>query len=149
MANEPIGSNAPHQWNARPAAWQAARSKNRRKPSSIAPNRKPVAIAKIGSKPISQSDRVTFRVEGASFNSGGLTHMKRFTTFLVAMFGLFMMALPGIASADAGYWQPQNIQAAVFQETAAPQPHLTLAYYHRPWACRNRHYRYHHPNLCR
>jgi hypothetical protein len=76
--------------------------------------------------------------------------MKTYSKFIAASFGLLMMALPSIASANVGLWHPADVQPAVVQETAAPQPHLTLAYYHhRAWACRDRHFRYHHPYECR
>jgi hypothetical protein len=76
--------------------------------------------------------------------------MKTYSRFIAASFGLLMMALPSIASANIGFSQPANVQPAVLEQTATPQPHLTLAYYYRrPWACRNRHFRYHHPYECR
>lgn len=76
--------------------------------------------------------------------------MKTYSKFIAASFGLLMMALPSIASANIGFSQSANVQPAVLQETAAQQPHLTLTYYHhRGWACSNRHFRYHHPYECR
>jgi len=75
--------------------------------------------------------------------------MKMYSKFIAASFGLLMMALPSIASANIGFSQPANVQPAVLEQTTAPQPHLTLAYWHRSWACSNRHFRYHHPYRCR
>jgi hypothetical protein len=75
--------------------------------------------------------------------------MKTNSKFIAASFGLLMMALPSIASANVGLWHPADVQPAVLQETAAPLPHLTLTYYHRPWACSNWRYRHHHPYRCR
>ena len=57
--------------------------------------------------------------------------MKTYSKFIAASFGLLMMALPSIASANIGFSQPANVQPAVLEQTAAPQPHLTLAYWHR------------------
>jgi hypothetical protein len=75
--------------------------------------------------------------------------MKTYHKLIAASFGLLMMALPSIASANIGFSQPANLQPAVLEQTAAPQPHMTLAYYYRPWACSNRHFRHHHPYECR
>jgi hypothetical protein len=75
--------------------------------------------------------------------------MKTYHKFIAASFGLLMMALPSIASANIGFSQPANVQPAVVEQTTVPQPHLTLAYWHRPWACSNRHFRHHHPYECR
>ncbi|MGA2411305.1 MAG: hypothetical protein ABSG46_13070 [Candidatus Binataceae bacterium] len=75
--------------------------------------------------------------------------MKTSSKFIAASFGLLMMALPSIASADVGFWHPADVQSAVLQETATSQPRPSLAYYHRPWACSNRHYRHHHQYMCR
>ncbi len=74
--------------------------------------------------------------------------MKRFTTAIVALFGLLMTAVPGVAGADVAAWGPQNLQPVVIQETVAPVPFTTVAYY-RPWACANRYFRRHHRWLCR
>ncbi|MGB3550148.1 MAG: hypothetical protein WA993_05630 [Candidatus Binatus sp.] len=74
--------------------------------------------------------------------------MKLYTTTIAALFGLLMMAMPGVASADVVAWHPQNLQPVVVQETVAPMPLTTVAYY-RPWACANRYFRRHHPWLCR
>ena len=53
--------------------------------------------------------------------------MKIRTTIIAAMFGLLMMAMPNVASAE------------VVNGAGA----TTIAYY-RPWACANPHYRHHH-----
>ena len=72
--------------------------------------------------------------------------MKLWTTAAAATFAL-MMAMPGAARADVGNVHPQTPQP-VFQQTAlVPQP-VTLAYYRRPWACANPHFRRHHWWLC-
>ncbi len=75
--------------------------------------------------------------------------MKLYTTTIAALFGLLMMAMPSVAGADVGAWRPQNFQPVAIQETVVPAPFTTLAYYNRPWACADRHYRHHHPWLCR
>lgn len=76
--------------------------------------------------------------------------MKRYTGLVAAFLGLTMMILPSIASANIGLWQAQNnVPSAVLHEGSEAQPHLTFAHYHRPWACGNRHFRYHHPYMCR
>ena len=75
--------------------------------------------------------------------------MKTHSKILAASFGLLMMALASIASANIRFAQPANVQPAVLEQTVAPQPHLTLAYWHRPWACSNRHFRYNHQYECR
>ncbi len=75
--------------------------------------------------------------------------MKLYTTTIAALFGLLMMAMPGVASADVGLWHPQTLQPVAIQETVVPAPFTTLAYYHRPWACANHYFRRHHPWLCR
>ena len=74
--------------------------------------------------------------------------MKLYTTTIAALFGLLMMAIPGVASADVGLWHPPTLQPVVIQETVAPAPLTTVAYY-RPWACANHYFRRHHQWLCR
>ncbi len=74
--------------------------------------------------------------------------MKLYTTTIAALFGLLMMAMPSVAGADVGAWRPQNVQPVVIQETVAPMPFTTVAYY-RPWACANHYFRRHHQWLCR
>lgn len=73
--------------------------------------------------------------------------MKLWTTTAAALFAL-MMAMPSAARADVGNVHPQTLQPAIEQTALAPQP-VTLAYYHRPWACGNRYFRRHHYWLCR
>lgn len=75
--------------------------------------------------------------------------MRLWTTTVAALFALLMMAMPGAARADLGNVHPQILQPVVIQQAAAPQPFATLAYYPQPWACRYRHFRRHHPWLCR
>jgi hypothetical protein len=75
--------------------------------------------------------------------------MNRYPTLVAGLFGLLMMALPSIASADVSLWHSQNVHPAVLEEGVAPQQNVTLAYYHRPWACSDRYFRHHHPYLCR
>ncbi len=74
--------------------------------------------------------------------------MKLYTTTIAALFGLLMMAMPGVVSADVVAWHPRNLHPVVVQETVAPTPFTTVAYY-RPWACANRYFRRHHRWLCR
>jgi hypothetical protein len=74
--------------------------------------------------------------------------MKLWTTAAAAIFAL-MMAMPGASRADVGNVHPQTPQPAFQQTALAPQPLETLAYYHRPWACSNPHFRRHHWWLCR
>jgi len=74
--------------------------------------------------------------------------MKLYPTTIAALFGLLMMAMPGVAGAEVVAWHPQNLQPVVIQETVAPVQYTTVAY-HRPWACANRYFRRHHRWLCR
>jgi hypothetical protein len=53
--------------------------------------------------------------------------MQTNSKFIAASFGLLIMALPSIASANVGLWHPADVQPTVLQETAAPLPHLPLA----------------------
>ncbi len=73
--------------------------------------------------------------------------MKLWTIAAAALFAL-MMAMPGAARADVGNVHPQTLQPAIEQTALVPQP-VTLAYYHRPYACGNRYFRRHHWWLCR
>jgi hypothetical protein len=74
--------------------------------------------------------------------------MKLYTTTIAALFGLLMMAMPAVASADVVRWHPQVVQPVVVQEVVEPAPFTTVAYY-RPWACANRYFRRHHRWMCR
>jgi hypothetical protein len=74
--------------------------------------------------------------------------MKLYTTTIAALFGLLMMAMPAVASTDVGLWHPPTLQPVVIQETVAPMPYTTVAYY-RPWACANRYFRRYHRWMCR
>jgi hypothetical protein len=78
--------------------------------------------------------------------------MKHSIIAIAALFLLFLTALPGMARAEVVF-SPQP-RTPVIQETFVPAPYatrapLTLVYYHRPWACRNRYFRHHHPYFCR
>jgi hypothetical protein len=85
---------------------------------------------------------------GSVIKDRRLQNMKRYKGFLAAMFGFFMMALPSIAGANITPAQSANVQPAVL-ETSTAQPHETLAYWYRPLACSNRHFRHHHRYECR
>jgi hypothetical protein len=83
--------------------------------------------------------------------------MKRSTKFLAALFGLLMMVLPSIASAEVVFW-PQYARPVV-QEAVVPAPYVAPApyyaapyapaYWHRPWPCSNPYFRHHHWRMCR
>ncbi len=60
----------------------------------------------------------------------------------------FTMAMPGITGADVGNVKPQTPPPAIQQTAFAPQSLTTLAWYRRPWACGNPHFRHHHWWLC-
>ena len=68
--------------------------------------------------------------------------MKTYTTIVGAMFGLLMMAMPSLASAEIVRVYPQPVRPVVVQQVA-PSPFTTVEYY-RPWACANPYYRHHH-----
>jgi len=74
--------------------------------------------------------------------------MKLYTTTVAALFGLFMIAMPSIASADYVRLRPVIVHPVVVEEVVAPAPFTTVAYY-RPWACANGYFRRHHRWLCR
>ncbi len=66
--------------------------------------------------------------------------MKIYTTVIAAMFGLLMMAMPNIASAEV-FVRP--VHPVVVQRVVEQAPFTTIEYY-RPWACANPRYRHHH-----
>jgi hypothetical protein len=69
--------------------------------------------------------------------------MKIYTIIIAAMFGLLMMAMPKVASAEIFI---RHVRPVV-QQVVAPAPFTPIEYYrpyYRPWACANRHYRRHH-----
>ena len=68
--------------------------------------------------------------------------MKIYTTIVGAMFGILMMAMPSLASAEIVRVYPQPVRPVVVQQVA-PSPFTTVEYY-RPWACANPYYRHHH-----
>jgi hypothetical protein len=72
--------------------------------------------------------------------------MKIHTTIVAAMFGLLMMAMPSLASAEIVY--PRPVRPVVVQQVVAPAPFTTVEYY-RPWACANPYFRRHHWWRCR
>ncbi len=74
--------------------------------------------------------------------------MKLYTTTLAALFGLLMMAMPTVASADVIRVRPEIVHPVVVEEVVAPAPFTTVAYY-RPWACANAYFRHHHRWMCR
>ena len=68
--------------------------------------------------------------------------MKICTTVIAAMFGLLMMAMPTVASAEVLSDSTAGAPVVV-QQVVAPSPFTTIEYY-RPWACANPYYRHHH-----
>ena len=68
--------------------------------------------------------------------------MKTYTTIVGAMFGLLMMAMPSLASAEIVRVYPRPVRPVVVQQVA-PSLFTTVEYY-RPWACANPYYRHHH-----
>ncbi len=74
--------------------------------------------------------------------------MKRLMTSALALFGLLMVAMPSVASAEIVRVNPRNVQPMVVQEVVAPAPFTTVEYY-RPWACTNPWFRHHHRWMCR
>ena len=74
--------------------------------------------------------------------------MKRLMTSALALFGLVMVAMPSVASAEIVRVYPPNVQPMVVQEVVAPAPFTTVEYY-RPWACANGWFRHHHRWMCR
>ncbi len=73
--------------------------------------------------------------------------MKRLMTSALALFGLLMVAMPSVASAEIVRVYPPNVRPMVVQEVA-PAPFTTVEYY-RPWACANPWFRHHHRWMCR
>lgn len=69
--------------------------------------------------------------------------MKLYTTTIAALFGLLMMAMPSVASAEFVRVYPRTVHPVVVREVVVPAPFTTVEYY-RPWACANPHYRHHH-----
>ena len=69
--------------------------------------------------------------------------MKIYTTIVAAMFGLLMMAMPTVASAEFVRVYPRPVRPMVVQRVVEPAPFTTVEYY-RPWACANPYYRHHH-----
>jgi len=74
--------------------------------------------------------------------------MKLYATTIAALFGLLMLAMPSMASAEIVRVYPRPVQPVMVQEVVAPAPFTTVEYY-RPWACANRHFRRHHWWMCR
>ena len=69
--------------------------------------------------------------------------MKIHTTIVGATFGLLMMAMPSLASAEIVRVYPRPVRPVVVQRVVEPSPFTTVEYY-RPWACANPYYRHHH-----
>jgi hypothetical protein len=74
--------------------------------------------------------------------------MKLYATTIAALFGLLMMAMPSVASAEIVRVYPRTAHPVVVQEVVAPAPFTTVEYY-RPWACSNPYYRRHQWWRCR
>ena len=74
--------------------------------------------------------------------------MKIYTTMIAAMFGILMMAMPSLASAEVVRLYPRPVHPVVVPQVVAPAGFTTVEYY-RPWACANPHYRHHHWWRCR
>jgi hypothetical protein len=74
--------------------------------------------------------------------------MKIYTTIIAAMFGILMMTMPTVASAEIVRVYPRPVRPVVVQRVVAPSPFTTVEYY-RPWACANPYYRRHHYWRCR
>jgi hypothetical protein len=68
--------------------------------------------------------------------------MRITTTAIAATFALLMLMAPGIASAEVCNLQPRTIQQVGYFQPVG-------YWHHRPAACLNRHFRHHHPYLCR
>jgi hypothetical protein len=86
--------------------------------------------------------------------------MKLYTTMIAAFFGLLMMAMPTVASAEMVRWYPRPMRPVVVQPVYAPAPVIapspvfasapfTPVEYYRPWACANPYFRHHHRWMCR
>ena len=69
--------------------------------------------------------------------------MKIYTTIIAAMFGILMMTMPTVASAEIVRVYPRPVRPMVVQRVVEPAPFTTVEYY-RPWACANPYYRHHH-----
>ncbi len=69
--------------------------------------------------------------------------MKLYTTTIAPLFGLLMMAMPTVASAEIVRVYPRIAPPVVAREVIVPAPFTTVEYY-RPWACANPYYRHHH-----
>lgn len=72
--------------------------------------------------------------------------MKIHTSIIAATFGLLMMAMPSIASAEIVVY-PRAVHPVMVQEVVEPAPFTTVEYY-RPWACANGFFRRHHRWMC-
>ncbi len=59
--------------------------------------------------------------------------MKINTSVAAATFGLLMMAMPAVASAEVR-WYPRPVHPVVVQEVVQPAPFTPVGYY-RPFAC--------------
>ncbi len=78
--------------------------------------------------------------------------MKLNRTKIAGLFGLLLMAMPAIASAEIVRVYPQPVRPLIvepaIQPVLAPAPFTTVEYY-RPWACANPYFRHHHRWMCR
>lgn len=68
--------------------------------------------------------------------------MKPAIITMAAILSLLVLIVPGRASADPVNWQPQTVQQIGYH------PYEVAYWGHRPYACRYRHFRLHHPFLC-
>ena len=66
--------------------------------------------------------------------------MKTTLTGIAAMFSLLMLVAPMRAGAEVTQFPVQQVGYV--------QP-VGYWHHHRPWACRNRHFRHHHWRMCR
>jgi hypothetical protein len=77
--------------------------------------------------------------------------MKRCITLVAALFALFMMVMPSVASAEV-VWRPVRVRPVVVQQVVVPEvvaPPFAPVEYYRPWACANPYFRRHHLWRCR
>jgi hypothetical protein len=76
--------------------------------------------------------------------------MKFNRTTIAASFGLLMMAMPTIASAEIIRVYPQPVRPLIVEPAPVlvPTP-ITNVEYYRPWACANPYFRHHHRWMCR
>jgi hypothetical protein len=69
--------------------------------------------------------------------------MKITISAIAAMFSLFMLITPGLASANSGNWQPTSIAQVGYHQAG-----ISNAAYWHGGVCRDRHFRRHHHWIC-